>query len=67
MASSFDIQAASHWHFQLVLLGSRLQLEGYREANYPNEEDLHCSAWLEPLDTPKERAHALMAHPSCCL
>jgi len=67
MASSFDIQAGSHWYFQLVLLGSRLQLEGYREANTPHEEALHCSTWLDPQDTQYDVAHGLMQHPRCCL
>jgi len=28
MASSFEIHGSRYWTFQLVLLGSRLQLEG---------------------------------------
>ncbi|MEY4772590.1 MAG: hypothetical protein RLZZ346_1845 [Cyanobacteriota bacterium] len=67
MASSFEIHARRHWSFRLVLLGSRLQLEGCREAAGPGDEILTCSLWLEPQDTPYDRAHELMAHPSCCL
>ena len=37
MASSLEIPARNHWCFRLVLLGSRLQLEGYRQANGPSE------------------------------
>jgi hypothetical protein len=33
----------------------------------PGDEILTCSLWLEPQDTPYDRAHELMAHPSCCL
>ena len=39
MASSFEIHARHHWSFQLVLMGSRLQLEGCRDG----EEPLRCS------------------------
>ena len=67
MASSFEIHARSHWSFRLVLLGSRLQLEGCRWASAPGDEALHCSTWLDPLDTPFDRAHELMEHPHCCL
>ena len=48
MASSFEIHARRHWSFRLVLLGSRLQLEGCREAVGPGDEILTCSLWLEP-------------------
>jgi hypothetical protein len=67
MASHFEIHAQRHWSFRLVLLGSRLQLEGCREAIDPEENSLLCSTWLEPLDTPLDRAYELIAHPSCCL
>ena len=63
MASSFEIHARHHWSFQLVLMGSRLQLEGRRDG----EEPLRCSTWLEPQDTPLDVAHELMAHPSCAV
>ena len=66
MASSFEIHARSHWSFRLVLLGSKLQLEGYRHAHGPSEA-LHCSTWLNPQDAPHDVAHALMEHPCCCL
>jgi hypothetical protein len=67
MASSFHIQAREHWTFRLVLLGSRLQLEGCRNPEQPGDEPLHCSTWLQPHDTPYDVAHQLMAHPCCCL
>ena len=35
MASSFEIHARHHWSFQLVLMGSRLQLEGCRDGEEP--------------------------------
>ena len=66
MASGFEIHAGNHWSFRLVLLGSKLQLEGYRHAN-GSSEALHCSTWLDPQDAPHDAAHALIAHPSCCL
>ena len=66
MASSFEIHARSHWSFRLVLLGSKLQLEGYRHAHGPSEA-LHCSTWLNPQDAPHDVAHALMEHPCCCV
>lgn len=67
MANSFEIQSRERWSFRLVLLGSRLQLEGCRQASRPDQESLHCSTWLNPFDTPYDVAHELMAHPSCCL
>ena len=67
MASSFEIHSRNHWNFRLVLLGSRLQLEGWRQACGPNEETLHCSTWLDPQDVPYDAAHGLMDHPRCCL
>ena len=63
MASSFSIQARQHWTFQLVLLGSRLCLEGRCEGPEP----LQCSTWLQPQDAPFDVAHELIAHPSCCV
>ena len=50
-----------------MLLGSRLRLEGCRDAELPGDEPLHCSTWLQPQDTPYDVAHELMAHPSCCV
>ena len=67
MASSFDIHARNSWSFRLVLLGSRLQLEGRRWARDPGDEVLLCSTWLDPQDAPYDRAHDLISHPSCCL
>ena len=60
MASTFEIQARQRWTFQLVLLGSRLQLEGWCD-------DVRCTAWVQPQEAPRDVAHALMEHPSCCL
>lgn len=62
MASTFVIHARRDWTFQLVLLGSRLQLEGWCEGD-PGR----CSAWVEPLQAPREVADQLMRQPSCCL
>ena len=67
MASSFSIHARQNWTFQLVLLGSRLRLEGCRAASGPGDEPLHCSTWLQPQDAPYDVAHVLMEHPSCCV
>jgi hypothetical protein len=62
MASTFVIHARHDWIFQLVLLGSRLQLEGWCD-----DECCHCSAWMEPTDAPHDVAEQLMRQPSCCL
>jgi hypothetical protein len=62
MASTFVIHACRDWTFQLVLLGSRLQLEGWCDDEYS-----HCSAWVEPTQTPHDVADLLMRQPSCCL
>ena len=67
MASTFEIHARQHWSFQVVLLGSRRQLEGCRRGSAPGDEPLHCSTWLDPRDIPYDVAHELMAHPCCCL
>ena len=67
MVSRFEIHARQHWSFQLVLLGSRLCLEGRRDAAAPGDEPLQCSTWLQPQDAPYDVAHQLMAHPSCCV
>ena len=67
MASGFEIQARRHWTFQLVLLGSRLMLEGWSEPSAPGEEPLRCSTWLHPLEAPSDVAHGLIAQPRCCL
>ncbi|WP_398328507.1 hypothetical protein [Vulcanococcus sp.] len=66
-SSSFAIHARHHWTFQLVLLGSRLRLEGCCDSAEPDGEPLHCSTWLEPLDAPRDVANALIEHPSCCV
>ncbi|MCP9890006.1 hypothetical protein KBY57_02880 [Cyanobium sp. Aljojuca 7D2] len=62
MASTFVIHARRDWTFQLVLLGSRLQLEGWCDGD-PNR----CSAWVDPTQTPHDVADQLMRQPSCCL
>ena len=67
MASTFEIHARHRWTFRLVLLGSRLQLEGCRQAEGLQQEPMHCSAWLDPQDAPRDVAHHLMARPSCAL
>ena len=60
MASTFEIQARQRWTFPLVLLGSRLQLEGWCD-------HVRCAASVHPRETPRHVAHTLMEHPSCCL
>jgi hypothetical protein len=67
MAGTFEIHGRQHWTFQLVLLGARLQLEGWCEAAPTAAEGLHCSAWMDPLQDPHDVAHALIEHPSCAL
>jgi len=67
MASTFAIQARQHWTFQLVLLGGRTQLEGWCDPADPQQDNLHCSAWLDPLEDPQTVAHGLITHPSCAL
>jgi len=68
MASTFAIHATQHWTFQLVLLGGRMQLEGWWDHSGALQDDrLLCSAWMEPQQDPQTVAHALMEHPSCAL
>jgi hypothetical protein len=67
MASTFVIHARRDWTFQLVLLGSRLRLEGWCDG--PDGWGIAdaCSAWMQPTDAPQEVAEQLMRRPSCCL
>jgi hypothetical protein len=67
MASTFEIHASRHWTFQLVLLGSRLQLEGWCDPPDADGTVLRCTAWVDPLQAPSDVAHSLMRQPSCCL
>lgn len=62
MACTFVIHGRRDWTFQLVLLGSRLLLEGWSD-----EEFSKSSAWVHPWQAPREVADALMRQPSCCL
>ncbi|MEY4298347.1 MAG: hypothetical protein RLZZ423_1526 [Cyanobacteriota bacterium] len=48
------------WQFDLVLHGSRVQLEGHHDG-----ETISC--WLSPNDSINEAAHHLLSTPSCCL
>ena len=49
MLSIFQIQARQYWGFQLLLLGSHLQLEWSRDAAGREEEALTGSPlWLSP-------------------
>jgi len=64
MASTFVIHDRRDWTFQLVLLGSRLQLEGWCEGE---TGPLRCSAWLGPLEDPHAVADTLIRQPRCCL
>lgn len=67
MASTFVIHARRDWTFQLVLLGSRLQLEGWCDGPDGWGEEGCCTAWVKPTDSPQEVAEQLMRQPSCCL
>jgi hypothetical protein len=67
MASTFVIHARRHWTFQLVLLGSRLRLEGWCDGPDGWGADGCCNTWLLPTDSPREAAEGLMRQPSCCL
>jgi hypothetical protein len=67
MASTFAIHDRQHWTFQLVLLGGRTQLEGWCDRDDAEQDDLHCSAWLDPQEDPQTVAYGLIAHPSCAL
>ena len=64
MASTFDIHARQHWTFQLVLFGGQAQLEGWCHPS-EQEDSLHCSAWLHPLEDPQTVAQGLIDHPRC--
>lgn len=48
------------WQFDLVLHGSRVQLEGHHDG-----ETISC--WLTPTESINEAAHHLITVPSCCL
>ncbi|MFM7311749.1 MAG: hypothetical protein ACKO0M_01045 [Cyanobium sp.] len=48
------------WQFDLVLHGSRVQLEGHH-----NGDTISC--WLTPTESIHEAAHQLLQAPSCCL
>jgi hypothetical protein len=63
--AGLDLGGRRHGHFELVLHGSRLCLEGWCEE--PGQEPWQCSAWLQPFDAPQEVAHQLLQRPSCCL
>lgn len=67
MATTFTVNSRRRWTFQLVLLGARLQLEGWSEPFGCPEEPLRCSAWMEPLQDPRDVAHALIERPRCAL
>lgn len=67
MASTFVIHARRDWTFQLVLLGSRLRLEGWCDGPDGWGADGCCNAWLQPTDSPQEVAEQLMRRPSCSL
>jgi hypothetical protein len=62
MSSTFVIHARREWTFQLVLLGSRMRLEGWCDG-----PEGCCSAWMQPHDAPHEVAERLIGRPSCCL
>lgn len=69
MASTFVIHDRRDWTFQLVLLGSRLQVEGWCDGGggASGVEPLRCSAWVEPLQDPRDVADTLIRQPRCCL
>ena len=48
------------WQFDLVLHGSRVQLQGHHGG-----ETISC--WLTPTESINEAAHHLLSAPSCCL
>ena len=48
------------WQFDLVLHGSRVQLQGHHDG-----ETISC--WLVPTESINEAAHHLLSAPSCCL
>ncbi|MFM7674029.1 MAG: hypothetical protein ACKO5F_00190 [Synechococcus sp.] len=49
MASTFVIHARRDWTFQLVLLGSRLRLEGWCDG-----PEGRCTTWMQPSEAPHE-------------
>lgn len=48
------------WQFDLVLHGSRVQLEGHHAGET-------ISRWLSPTDSIEEAAQLLIRTPTCCL
>lgn len=67
MASTFVIHARRDWTFQLVLLGSRLRLEGWCDGPDGLDDKTLCSSWMQPTDPPHDVAEQVMRQPSCCL
>ena len=57
---SFQLPGAETWTFQIVICGSLLLLEGL-------SGDLCCSAWLNPLESPRRLAYQLVNQPQCVL
>ena len=58
--SNQPICSYSGWHFDLVLLGGRAQLEGHRD-----NQTISC--WVSPCDSLQEVAAQLLLAPTCCL
>ena len=48
------------WQFDLVLHGSRVQLEGHHAGET-------VSRWISPTDSIQEAAELLISIPTCCL
>jgi hypothetical protein len=59
-ATPSPLAGSGDWRAELVCHGSRVLLEVRRH-------DLRCSTWLQPLDSPVEAAHRLIATPACAL
>ncbi len=57
---TIHLPTGEHWSVQLVCIGSRLLLEA-------SHDQVRCSAWLGPQESPTEVAYRLIAQPACAL
>jgi hypothetical protein len=57
LSNSFGIR---DWRFELVLHGSRVQLQGHHGTET-------VSRWLAPTDGLQESVQQLISSPTCCL
>ena len=57
---TIQLPTGQNWSVQLVCIGSRVLLE-------VSHDQLRCSAWMEPLESPTQVAYRLIDQPACAL